>query len=329
MVRNKKNSYWRIIWQQYRRNLPAVICIWVVVMLVIVALAAPLLASRRPLLAQEDGAWIFPVWQGVTTLTPDTNVKEWCESRSCVLAPIPYSPNEHNLDDTLAAPSGKHWMGTDQQGRDIAARMVHGSRISLSVGIIAVGIYVAIGIFLGALAGYYGGWVDNLISRATEIMICFPTFFLILTLLAFIGPSIYNIMIVIGLTSWTGIARLVRGEFLKLKSQEYVQAAIALGASDLRVIFRHLLPNAIAPVLVSATFGVASAILIESGLSFLGFGVPPQVPSWGSILSQSQEFMDIAWWLTLVPGLAIFVTITAYNTVGEGLRDAVDPRLKV
>ena len=159
-------------------------------------------------------------------------------------------------------------------------------------------------------------------------MICFPTFFLILAILAFVGPSIYNIMIVIGLTGWTGIARLVRGEFLRLKSQDFVAAAVASGASDARIMFKHLLPNSLSPVFVSATFGVAAAILVESSLSFLGFGVPPYVPSWGGILSESREYMDVAWWLTLVPGFAIFITITAYNLVGEGLRDAIDPRMK-
>lgn len=299
----KSPGYWRIIWRQYRRNRMAVAGLFFIAALVAMALAAPLLATSKPLCCTQGG---------------------WC-----LKAPISYTPTEYNLDDTLSPPSARHWLGTDEQGRDVAARMVFGARISLAVGVVAVSIYVAIGILLGAAAGYYGGWVDQVISRAIEIMICFPTFFLILTLLAFIGPSIYNIMVVIGLTSWTGIARLVRGEFLKLKNQDFVQAAVALGASDSRVIFRHMLPNALAPVLVSATFGVAAAILIESGLSFLGFGVPPHIPSWGSILSQSQEFMDIAWWLTLVPGTAIFLTITVYNIVGEALRDAIDPRLKV
>ena len=240
----------------------------------------------------------------------------------------PFDPNQYDLEHILEAPSSLHWLGTDDQGRDILSRLIWGSRVSLSVGLVAVAIYVAVGILLGGLAGYYGGWVDLALSRAIEIMLCFPTFFLILAVLAFVGPSIYNIMIVLGLTQWTGVARLVRGEFLKLRGQEFVLNARVLGASDARLIFKHLLPNALAPVLVSASFGVASAILTETGLSFLGFGVPPQVPSWGSILAQAQNYMDIAWWLTLVPGFAIFITITAYNLVGEALRDAIDPRLK-
>lgn len=240
----------------------------------------------------------------------------------------PMNPNQHDLEHVLEAPSSLHWLGTDDQGRDLLSRLIWGSRVSLSVGFVAVGIYLLIGILLGALAGYYGGWIDLLISRAIEVMLCFPTFFLILAVLAFLGPSLYNIMIVIGVTQWTGVARLVRGEFLKLRRQEFVRSAQATGASDARIIFRHILPNALAPVWVAATFGIASAILTESGLSFLGFGVPPQVPSWGAILSQGQNYTDIAWWLTLIPGFAIFITITAYNLVGEGLRDAMDPRLK-
>ena len=240
----------------------------------------------------------------------------------------PYSPDAYDLDQILKAPSWIHWLGTDDLGRDVLSRLLYGSRISLSVGFVAVGIYVAIGIFLGALAGYYGGWIDMLISRAIEVMLCFPTFFLILAVLAFVGPSIYNIMVVIGVTQWTGIARLIRGEFLKLRNQDFVKAVRQQGASNFRIIFKHLLPNSLAPVLVSASFGVAAEILTESALSFLGFGVPPQVPSWGAILSQAQAFMDVAWWLTLSPGFAIFITITAYNLVGEALRDAIDPRLK-
>lgn len=240
-----------------------------------------------------------------------------------------HSPTAYDLNAVLEPPSLAHPFGTDEEGRDLLARLVYGTRVSLAVGFIAVALYVAIGILLGALAGYYGGWVDALVSRAIEIMICFPTFFLILAVLAFVGPSIYNIMVVIGLTSWPGIARLVRGEFLRQRSEDFVLAARVVGASSFRIIFRHILPNSLAPVLVSATFGIASAVLIESSLSFLGFGVQPPTPSWGESLSQSRDFMDIAWWLAFFPGMAIFITITAYNLVGEGLRDAIDPRMKI
>jgi peptide/nickel transport system permease protein len=245
-----------------------------------------------------------------------------------LLAPwiSPQDPSGYDLSSVLQVPSAAHWLGTDDQGRDVASRMIHGCRISISVGFVAVGLYVLIGIIIGGIAGYFGGWLDIVFSRLIEVVICFPVFFLILTVLAFIGPSIYNIMIVIGITSWTGIARLVRGEFLKQRSQDYVQAARVLGGGPTRIMFRHILPNSMAPVLVSATFGIAGAILIESSLSFLGFGVQPPTPSWGDLLSQSRSYMDIAWWLTFFPGMAIFMTITAFNLVGEGLRDAIDPR---
>jgi peptide/nickel transport system permease protein len=239
----------------------------------------------------------------------------------------PKDPSAYDLSSVLQSPSIQHWLGTDDQGRDVASRMIHGCRISISVGFVAVGIYVLIGIIIGGIAGYFGGWLDIVFSRLIEVVICFPVFFLILTVLAFIGPSIYNIMIVIGLTSWTGIARLVRGEFLKQRAQDYVQAARVTGGGPTRIMFRHILPNSLAPVLVSATFGVAGAILIESSLSFLGFGVQPPTPSWGDLLSQSRSYLDIAWWLMFFPGTAIFLTITAFNLVGEGLRDAIDPRL--
>ena len=227
----------------------------------------------------------------------------------------------------LAPPSSAHPLGTDSYGRDVLSRMLHGGRISLSVGLVAVGIAVAIGVVLGALAGYFGGWVDQVIMRGVDIVLCIPTLFLILMLVVFLGPSLLNIMVIIGLTSWTELARLVRAEFLTLKSRDYVLAARALGAGDGRIMFRHILPNAMAPIFVSATFGVAGAILLESGLSFLGLGVQPPVPSWGNILTAGKNFITYAWWLTLFPGLAIFVTVLGYNLLGDGLRDLLDPRL--
>jgi len=221
-----------------------------------------------------------------------------------------------------------HWLGTDSIGRDTLCRMIWGGRVSLSVGIVAVSIYVTIGIVIGSIAGYFRGIIDLLVSRVIEIVICFPSFFLILTIVAFAGPSIFNIMLVIGVTGWTGVARLVRAEFLRLGEQEFVLAGRALGYSSFRIIFRHVLPNALAPVLVSATFGVAGAILTESGLSFLGFGITVPKPSWGGILASGRDAINRAPELIIFPGLAIFVTITAYNLVGEALRDAADPRLR-
>jgi peptide/nickel transport system permease protein len=245
-----------------------------------------------------------------------------------LMPPVTYSPFEQT-GEQFASPSSVHWCGTDSLNRDIASRMLHGARTSLNVGFVAEGISIAIGTLVGAMAGYYRkGW-DIILSRCIEVMECFPTFFLILTIIAFLPPSLFYIMIVIGLTSWTGVARLVRGEFLRLSVQPFTQAALATGAGDWRVIIRHILPNAMGPILVTATFGIASAILVESSLSFLGFGVPPPLPSWGEILSESRKYIDFAWWLATFPGIAIFVTITAYNLVGEGLRDAIDPRLRI
>jgi peptide/nickel transport system permease protein len=250
------------------------------------------------------------------------------ETDFALFPPVSYGINEDHLIDKFTGPGERYWMGTDGNGRDLLTRMIWGSRISLSVGFVAVAIYVSIGIFLGALAGYFRGWVDIVISRAIEIMECFPSFFLILAVLAFLQPSMWNIMIVIGITSWTVEARLVRGEFLRLTDQEFVQAARGLGVSKGRIMFRHILPNGLAPVLVAASFGVASAILIESSLSFLGFGISIPIPSWGGILNEARESFRF-WWITLFPGLAIFSTVTAYNLIGEGVRDAIDPRLKM
>ena len=237
-------------------------------------------------------------------------------------------PGAIDIAHRLQAPSWHYPLGTDQLGRDVMTRIFYGARISLLVGFVAVGIATVIGIFLGALAGYYSGWIDAVIMRFVDIMLCFPTFFLILAVIAFLAPSIWNIMAVIGLTSWMGVARLVRAEFLSLRERDFVQAARALGASDRRVIFRHVLPNALAPVLVSATLGVAGAILTESALSFLGIGVQPPTPSWGNMLIAGKQTLGTAWWLSAFPGLAILITVLGYNLLGEGIRDALDPRLK-
>jgi len=240
----------------------------------------------------------------------------------------PYDPGQIEIRRVLEEPSAKHPLGTDSLGRDVLSRMIWGSRISLLVGFVAVGIASLIGIFLGSLAGYYRGWTDDLIMRFVDIMLCFPTFFLILAVIAFLEPSIWNIMIVIGVTGWMGVARLVRAEFLSLKERDYAVAEKALGAKDFRIIFRHILPNALAPVLVAATLGVAGAILTESALSFLGIGVQPPTPSWGNILTAGKDNIEIAWWLSLYPGLAILITVLGYNLLGEGIRDSIDPRLK-
>jgi peptide/nickel transport system permease protein len=247
-----------------------------------------------------------------------------------IMPPIPFSPIE-STPDAFSPPSRKHLCGTDSTGRDIAARMLHGARTSLSIGFVAQSIALLVGITLGGLAGYYRGWTDIAVCRFIEVMDCFPPLLLILVAISLFESqnNMFYIMAVIGLTSWTGLARLVRGEFLRLGAQPFTLAARAVGAGDFRIIVRHLLPNALGPILVAATFGVASAILIESSLSFLGFGMQAPTPSWGDILSDARRYIDFAWWLAFFPGLAILITIMSYNFVGEGLRDAVDPRLKV
>lgn len=240
----------------------------------------------------------------------------------------PDDPGKTDVSLKLKPPSSEHALGTDQLGRDVLSRMLYGSRISLMVGFIAVGISIFIGVLVGATAGYYSGWVDSLLMRFVDTMLCFPSFFLILTVVALLGPSIVNIMVVIGITSWMGTSRFVRAEFLSLRERDFVQAARSLGVKDGRIIFKHILPNALAPVFVTATLKVASAILVEAGLSFLGFGVQPPAPSWGNILTEGRTYIFDAWWLTLFPGLAILITVLSFNLVGEGLRDALDPRLR-
>src|SRR5262245_12444588 len=306
-----------------------------------IALAADFIANDTPLVMKHKGQLYFPVlkdyavrlgisrWDaGLRNIVFKEFVRtnftndDWVQ-----FPPIPYAPNEVNLGNVLQRPSKQHLFGTDDIGRDVASRIVHGSRVSLSVGFVAVSIYVVIGLIVGAIAGYYGGVPDMIASRLIEIMLTIPTLFLIVTVVAFLPQNIFNIMLVIGVTNWPTVARLIRGEFLKAKSMEYVIAARALGATDFRTIFCHLLPNTIAPAFVAATFGVASAILIESTLSFLGFGAPPSTASWGSILYNARQLLPSAWWLTAFPGIAIFLTVTSYNLVGEGFRDAADPRL--
>jgi len=240
----------------------------------------------------------------------------------------PYDPGAIDLNRVLTPPSAAHPLGTDQLGRDVLSRMIWGSQISLKVGFVSTGIAILIGMVLGAVSGYYGRWVDAVIMRTVDIMLCFPTFFLILAVIAFLEPSIWNIMIIIGLTGWMGVTRLVRADFISLKERDFVLAARVIGAGDLRIIFRHMLPNAMASIMVAATFGVAGAILTESALSFLGIGVQPPTPSWGNILTDGKDNIDIAWWLSLFPGTAILLTVLGYNLLGEGIRDILDPRLK-
>ena len=247
-----------------------------------------------------------------------------------VLAPLlaPWDPNKPDTRRILTPPSPSHPLGTDQIGRDVLSRVLYGARVSLAVGFVSVGIATIIGILLGAAAGYHGGLVDAAIMRVVDLMLVFPRFFLLLAVLAFLKPSIWTIMVVIGLSGWMGVARLVRAEFLTLREREFVVWSESIGASAARVVFRHILPNAMAPVLVAMTLGIPAAILTESGLSFLGLGVQPPYATWGNILTDGKDALEIAWWMTLYPGLAILITVLSYNLLGEGIRDALDPRLR-
>ena len=240
-----------------------------------------------------------------------------------VFAPLlaKYDPNVISIDEAFLAPSSAHLFGTDQLGRDLFSRMLFGARVSLLVGGVSVGITVLIGLLLGSIAGYLGGLWDSLIMRFADIMLCFPAFFLILAIAAVLEPSMLNIILVIGLTGWMGVVRLVRAEILSLKEREFILAARAIGAGNSRIILRHLIPNALGPVIVNAALGVAGAILLESSLSFLGLGIQPPNPSWGNILAESKAVMGAAWWMSLFPGLAILVTVLGFNLIGEGLRE--------
>jgi len=269
------------VWQRFRRSPVAVAALAYVVLITLVAVAAPIVA--------------------------------------------PYAPNAMNLTDHLQPPSARHLFGTDDLGRDVLTRMIHGSRVSLVVGYFATLLSLVIGSLLGALAGYYGGAADWIVSRLIEIVLCFPFLFLVLGIVALFRPSLWSVLIALAITSWTTEARFVRAEFLRIRELDYAQAARASGARDPRIIFRHLLPNALAPVIVSASFGVAWAILIESALSFLGFGVALPTASWGSILAVAQEYVGFAWWLAVFPGIAIFLTVAAFNVIGDRLRDVLDP----
>ncbi len=338
----KSRSLSRLAWDRFRRNPRGMAGFYVVVLLVLIAFFSPLIANRQPIVCKYRGNWYFPGIVDVVHHIPfmDRMVKksppfgmatfnakrELSNQDFAIWPPIPYGPRDTSAD-TFEPPSREHLLGTDQNGRDLAARVVYGTIVSIQVGMVSMGIATLIGIFLGALAGYVGGWVDIILSRFIEIIQCFPTFFLILAVLAWLDPSILNVMVVIGLTSWTSIARYTRGEFIRLQSQEYVLASRALGCRPLRIMFRHLLPNAIAPVLVTVTFGVASAILAEAGLSWLGFGVQQPDPSWGNILRDAYDHLRSAPHLVYPPCVAIFLAVLSYNLVGDALRDAIDPRI--
>ena len=300
------------------------------VLLLALALLAPLVATDLPWLARtETGALTLPALRGYLGLDVAATAGK---SRPLLRAPIPHDPRRTDLADVLEPPSAEHWMGTDVLGRDIAARVVHGSRVSLGVGLLAAFFALVIGLPLGALAGYRGGWADSLVSRSVEAVLCFPALLLVLALLASSPrwlsglPDVARISLVLGITGWVPVTRYLRAEFLKLKGSDMAAAARAMGGGHLRVVVRHLLPSAVAPVLVTAAFAVSASIVIEASLSFLGLGVRPPVATWGGLLSDAREQVDRAWWLALYPGTALFVAVLACNLVGEGVRDMLDPR---
>ena len=319
------DSLWRLTWIRFRRSKLATFALVYICFTAVVALLAPLIANRKPLLARTAAGWSAPALSDFWIADPDYDPPA-VATTFALPAPVAFSPNTIDLKVRLQPPGNGHYLGTDDLGRDVLARMIHGARVSLTVGFLATIIAVLVGSFFGAIAGYYGGAADWIVSRLIEVVLCFPFLFLLLGIVALFRPSMMTVMIALGLTSWTSEARYVRGEFLRIREIEFAQAARASGARDARIIFHHLLPNALAPVLVSASFGVAAAILTESALSFLGLGVPLPTASWGSILSTAHEHIEYAWWLVLFPGLAIFTTVAAFNVVGERVREALDPR---
>lgn len=339
----KPQGYWRGVWHLIRRNRRGMVGLCFVLFMLLVSLFSPLLATDQPVVCKYEGKWYFPavieIFQSRSSTfhwvkkpkpfnLPQFNAKKQLSAADFAIWPlIPYHENEQTLD-FFARPSGEHWFGTDEIGRDVAARMIHGTSVSVKVGFISMGIAAVIGIFVGSIAGYFGGWADAIISRIIEIVICFPVFFLILAIMVWLEPNITNVMIVIGLTRWTSIARYARGEFLRIKGSDYILAARAQGVGHLRIMFRHILPNSLAPILVSITFGIAGAILVEAGLSWLGFGVQAPAPSWGNILRTAYDSLRVAPYMVYPPCIAIFIAVLSYNLVGDAFRDAIDPRLR-
>tara|TARA_Y100001968_G_scaffold1148_1_gene929 strand:- start:2186 stop:3190 length:1005 start_codon:yes stop_codon:yes gene_type:complete len=329
-------SYNQLVVEQFKKNKLAHYAFYVLIGFFVIAIFADFLANDKPLLCSYNGNISSPVIKeyfvdmGLVKWEEEFLNIEWkdLEYDFSIWPLVPFLPSNIDFMSRFAPPGkNNHFLGTDQLGRDVLSGIIHGFRTSLIIGFVVMSIASIIGITLGALAGYYGGWVDIIIQRLIELMLTMPTFFLILTIVAFYpGGGIWVIMIVIGLTSWTGIARYTRGEFLKTRNLDFVSASVAMGNSELRTIFRHILPNSIAPVLVAVAFGIASAILTESSMAFLGI-TPANSFTWGTILAVARG-ATYAWWLALFPGLAIFITVTVYNLVGEGLRDALDPRLK-
>jgi peptide/nickel transport system permease protein len=312
-----------------------------ILLIISLAFFAPLIASNRPILCKHNNQWRAPAVidtlqqiPGVPLILklqpPFTRVNfdarnELDPNSFTLWTPIRFAPREI-VADVFQPPSRSHWLGTDETGRDLASRMIHAAAVSVKVGFVSMTIAALIGITIGGLAGYLGGWTDSILSRLIEIVVCFPDLFLILSVMVWLEPNITNVMVVIGLTRWTGIARYTRAEFLRLKQQDFILAARAIGARPLSIMFHHLLPNAIVPILVTVTFGIAAAVLIEAGLSWLGLGVQPPNPSWGNILRSAYTNIRVAPHMVYPPCIAIFVSVLAYNLAGDALRNAIDPR---
>jgi len=429
------HSYRMKVWNEFRKNKPALISFWIIIVLAVIALLAPILANDRPLYVKMYEQNFFPAFTWKESLTINSpngpqqlmlDAIDWrlVPVQKIVWATIPYSPDKSDyLNADFASPLGdqkfmqqgkivempprfRHWLGTGNRGNDVLSGLIHGARISLTIGFISMGIAALIGIFIGLLSGFFGddklattrgrfimtligiffawfyafqlrseelqsglqknggiilqllislimfsliialfsffgkwigkfSWlkkkvvipVDTIASRLTEVFVSLPILLLIITIAAISKPSLVNVMIIIGLTNWTGIARLTRAEMLRVRQLEYIQSARALGFSSWRIILRHALPNAIAPALISISIGVANAILIESSLSFIGVGVPNDIETWGSLISSGRENFS-AWWMVVFPGMCILITVLALNLIGEGLRDALDPKLR-
>ena len=346
-------GFWRETWLRFRRRKLAMLALGFIVFLCLTALFAPLIVGTKPIVCKYKGSFYFPC-MGYYNRSGEnpifrkdrfrnryaTNLKKK-DPESWAVWPLVYQDpyrrvrkgewgdRPGNPSGTTGVPNRYNFFGTNQQGFDVFAQMVHGTQIALSVGFVSMGIAGVIGITIGACAGYLGGWIDSLLSRIIELVMCIPPLVLILALVAMLdNVNNFHLMAIVGCTSWTGIARLARAEFLKLKQMEFITAARALGASRTRIMFWHVLRNALAPVLVPITFGIAAAILIESGLSYLGFGASPPNPSWGTLLKSGRSTIQQTWWLIVFPGTAIFLTVLAYNLIGEGIQEATDPRLR-
>lgn len=339
----KSPGFWRIAWRRYRTHKLGMLGLAIVLTLFATGFFAPLLANDDPIITRYEGKWYFPAVIETIQNIPMASLvikkdkpfryesftykdnfdvkRDWA-----LWTPIPFGPIELTTE-SLQPPSTLHWLGTDKSGRDVAARLIYGAGISMKIGFISMGIALVIGLVLGSAAGFAGGWIDMLISRLIEIIMCFPTFFIILAIMAWLPPRIEFVMIVIGLTRWVAIARYARAEIMRLRESDFAVAAKALGAGPVRIVFRHLVPNALAPILVSVTFGIASAVLIEAALSWLGFGVQAPQPSWGTMLRAGYENLFTAPHMIPPACVAIFLAVLSFNLVGDTLRDVIDPRL--